>query len=63
MVSSGEVCISRLNTKGKNMTAILQDKDTKTTTAGALYLALELSNKKWKLCFSNGCCHVRCRFN
>ncbi len=36
------------------MTTILQQQDTTTTTAGVLYLALELSNKKWKLGFSDG---------
>ncbi len=36
------------------MTTILQDQDTTTTTAGVLYLALELSNKRWKLGFSDG---------
>lgn len=34
------------------MKAILQDKDS--ATASVLYMALELSNKKWKLGFSNG---------
>jgi len=34
------------------MTAILQDKDSANGTT--LYMALELSNKKWKLGFSNG---------
>jgi transposase len=34
------------------MNAILQTNDT--ALASALYMAMELSNKKWKLGFSNG---------
>lgn len=35
------------------MKTVLQDKDT--SLSGLLYIAFELSNKKWKLGFSNGC--------
>ncbi|MBT3204862.1 MAG: hypothetical protein HOM14_20580 [Gammaproteobacteria bacterium] len=34
------------------MTAVLQQKDS--TMSHVLYLTFELSNKKWKLGFSNG---------